>query len=195
MSSAPVHEVTQLLEDLAEGEDHAADRLIPVVYDELRRLAGSYMANERPDHTLQPTALVHEAYFRLVGQRDVRWRNRAHFFAVAATAMRRLLIDHARRHRAEKRGGGRRVTLSHELADDGGTEILDVLALEEVLARLEELDRRQAKVVELRFFGALEVEEVAEVLGVSPATVKRDWRHARAWIRRELRGRGAGEGE
>lgn len=184
-SSSRTHEVTRLLRELDGGDPRVADRLIPLVYEELRRLAASYMADERPDHTLQPTALVHEAYLRLVDQRSVRWRSRTHFLAIAATAMRRLLIDHARRHRAEKRGGGRRVTLSEGIAG-GEAADLDVLALEEALTRLAEIDGRQAHVIELRFFGGLRVEEAAEVLGISPATVKRDWQHARAWLRREL---------
>jgi len=178
-------EVTVLLHQMQAGEEGAADRLFPVIYDELRRLAGSYMSRERPDHTLQPTALVHEAYGKLVDQ-SKPWANRSHFMAIAATAMRRVLLDHARKRNAEKRGGGAaRVTLQEDLAFSESDQ-LDILALDQVLQRLTELDPRGGRVVELRFFGGLSVEETAEVLGVSANTVKRDWRYSRAWLRREL---------
>lgn len=178
-------EVTLLLRRLQKGDDTAGDRLLPLVYEELRRLAGSFMAREREGHTIQATVLVNEAYIRLAGQ-DAEWRNRSHFMAIAAAAMRRVLVDHARSRAAEKRGGGREaVTLREDLASaaPGG---LDVLDLHRALERLAEYDPRQARVVELRFFGDLSVDETAEVLGVSPVTVKRDWRHARAWLHREL---------
>lgn len=185
MASSPPSEVTRLLQEFQRGNPDAAERLMPLVYDELRRLASSFMRRERSDHTLQPTALVHEAYMRLVDQRSVEWRDRSHFLAIAAQAMRRILVDHARRRGAEKRGGGNRVTLQESMAVSEGQEV-DVLALEEALHELETLDERQVRVVELRFFGGLTVEETAEALGVSAPTVVRDWRHAKAWLRRRL---------
>lgn len=181
--------VTQLLKDWTGGDRAALDRLMPLVYDELRRLAGGYLGRERRDHTLQPTALVHEAFLRLVDQRRIQWQGRAHFLALAATLMRQLLISHARQHRAAKRGGGGpRVTL---LEGDLAVEERDVdlLDLDRALAALAVLDPRQARVVELRYFGGMTVEETAEVLEVSPATVKLDWSLARAWLLRELQRR------
>jgi RNA polymerase sigma factor (TIGR02999 family) len=158
---------------------------MPLVYTELRKLAASYLRVERPDHTLQPTALVHEAYLRLVDQRSVNWQNRAHFFGIAAQMMRRILVDHARRRQAAKRDGATyRLYTSEEEATARDPELL---ALDEALSGLEALDARQARIVELRFFGGLTVEETAEVAGVSPATVKREWRTARAWLAREIR--------
>jgi RNA polymerase sigma factor (TIGR02999 family) len=185
MQSDPVGRVTRLLEEAQAGSDSALGELIPLVYDELRRIAGRLMREERSGHTLQATSLVHEAYLRLVGQQRVRWAGRTHFMAIAATVMRRVLLDHARRHRAGKRGGGNRVTLVDELAPGAAPEI-DVLALDEALTRLEAAEARAAKVVELRYFGGLGIEETAEALGVSPMTVKRDWRFARAWLFRQL---------
>lgn len=178
-------EVTLLLEQMQAGDPGASGKLVPLVYDELRRLAGHYMREERVDHTLQPTALVHEAYLKLADQRRVQWAGRTHFVAVAATAMRRILLDHARRHKAEKRGGGRKATLEDGLAVTPDEQV-DILALDEALTRLEAVDPRQARLVELRFFGGLNIEETAEALDVSPTTIKRDWRFARAWLRREL---------
>jgi RNA polymerase sigma factor (TIGR02999 family) len=186
MSASPHSDVTRLLLDLSSGRAGAADDLLPLVYAELRSLAAKLLRNERPDHTLQPTALVHEAYLRLVDQRVDTWQNKAHFLAIAATAMRRILIDHARRRRAAKRGGAR-VTLDDDVAAETGPS-LDLLELDDALARLSALDARQGQVVELRFFGGLGVEETAAVLGVAPATVKRDWTIARAWLHRELDG-------
>ena len=162
------------------------DALFPVVYDELRRLAGAYLRRERPDHTLQPTALVHEAYFRLVGQRNVDWRNRAQFLGVAASMMRRVLVNYAEEHDAQKRGGGTtRVALEHTV-EFLEAQNVDLLALDQALVALAAIDPRGSRIVELRFFGGLNVEETAEVIGVSPATVKRDWSLARAWLRRAL---------
>ncbi len=182
-------DVTLLLSALTRGDDGAASQLIPVVYSELRRLAGSYMRRERVDHTLQATALVHEAYMKLVEQRAVNWQSRAHFFGVAAQLMRRILIDHARGHTREKRGGEqKRVSLedafvfSEQHADE-------LLAVDDSLNRLAAIDPRQARVVELRFFGGLSVEEAAEVLGVSPKTIKRDWSVAKAWLYADLKER------
>lgn len=179
-------DVTRLLHELGKNDSDAVERLIPLLYSELRALAGRQMRSERADHTLQPTALVHEAFMRMVGGEPVPWKDRAHFFAVAAGTMRRILVDHARKHGAAKRGGGgRRVTLHDEIAADESGQV-DVLALEEALTRLAAADERAAKVVELRFFAGLEIEETAEVLGVSPGTVKRDWRFAKAWLAREM---------
>ena len=162
------------------------DHLTPLVYDDLRRLAARYMQREPVDHTLQPTALVHEAYLRLIDQRQVQWRNRAHFFAMAAGMMRRVLVDHARGRLAEKRGGGwDRVTLVEDqlAAAQGG---VDVLALHESLERLAAFDPQQERIVELRYFGGLTIEETAEVVGISPATVVREWTIAKAWLRADL---------
>jgi RNA polymerase sigma factor (TIGR02999 family) len=180
-------DVTALLLSWSGGEQAAADRLIPVVYEELHRQAARAMRREGSSHTLQATALVHEAYLRLVDQRRVQWRNRAHFFGIAAEVMRRVLVDHARARDAAKRGGGaQRLTLGDALgvASEGGDA--DVLALHEALERLALMDPDQARLVELRYFGGLNIEESAEALGVSPATVKREWAVARAWLRREL---------
>jgi RNA polymerase sigma-70 factor (ECF subfamily) len=178
-------EVTQLLQAARGGDENAARRLIPVVYQELRRLAGRYMREERRDHTLQPTALVHEAYLRLVEQAGVDWQNRAHFLGIAAQMMHRILVDHARGHARMKRGGEQiRVPLEEAIVlpvNDG-----QLLALDEALHRLAKIDPRQSRIVELRFFGGLSVEETAEVLGVSPKTVKRDWSVARAWLHAEV---------
>jgi RNA polymerase sigma factor (TIGR02999 family) len=195
MSSMPGSggEVTRLLAELREGHKEAADQLVPLVYGELRRLAGSYMQRERPGHTLQATALVNEAYMRLVGGEPGQWQNRAHFFAIAAHTMRQVLTDHARRRHAEKRGGAdaRKVDLDAGLfiAED---KLEDVFAIDEVLERLALIDERQSRLIELRFFAGLNVEEAAEAMGISPITVKREWRLAKAWLTRELAGRGAG---
>ncbi|MCA1816766.1 MAG: sigma-70 family RNA polymerase sigma factor [Acidobacteria bacterium] len=175
------HEVTALLAAWSDGDESAYDRLVPLVYEELHRLAHRYMRRERDDHTLQTTALVGEAYLRLVGQR-VEWQSREHFFATSARLMRRILVDHARARGYRKRGGGaRRVPLEDvlEMSDERAAELV---ALDEALDALARMDERKARVVELRFFGGLEVEETARLLGVSPNTVKRDWRAARAWL-------------
>jgi RNA polymerase sigma factor (TIGR02999 family) len=182
-------EIVASLEAGAGGPAARAEELFPLVYDELRRLAASYMARERPGHTLQPTALVHEAYLKLIDQTRASWKGRTHFFAVGARVMRRLLIDHAREHKAVKRGAGwQQVTLREAIAS-GGASDLDVehlTALNEVLERLAVVDDREASIVTLRFYGGLTVEEVAEALGVSKRTVEGDWRHARAWLMRQL---------
>ena len=178
--------ITQLLVAWSGGRREALDDLLPLVYDELRRLAARYLRHEPLDHTLQPTALVHEAYMRLVDQRRVRWRNRAHFYGVAAQMMRRILVDHARAHKAEKRGAGwERVPLIEDEMP-GGTGAVDVLALDEALERLAALDPQQERIVELRYFGGLTIDEVAEVVGLSAATVVREWTIAKAWLRSEL---------
>jgi RNA polymerase sigma factor (TIGR02999 family) len=179
-------EVTQLLTDLKNGHKEAAERLIPLVYDELRRLAGHYMAREAPDHTLQATALVHEAYLRLVDQRRVDWRDRAHFIAVAAQLMRRILLNYARERNAAKRGGGRERVLLEEKLLVSEVQLDQVIAIDEALQRLAQKDAQQSRIVELSFFGGLTEEETAEVLGVSTKTVQREWKMARAWLYREL---------
>jgi RNA polymerase sigma-70 factor (ECF subfamily) len=189
-------DVTLLLQNLNRGDSAAEPKLISAVYNELRRLAAFYMRQERPDHTLQATALVHEAFLRLTRQRDVDWQGKAHFFGVAAKLMRRILIDHARGRLREKRGsGGRKLTLDEGLvlAEARSAELV---AVDAALDRLAKFDSRQAQIVELRFFGGLSVEEAANVIGVSPKTVKRDWSIARAWLYEELRvehGHDAGE--
>jgi len=179
-------DVTQLLDALARGETEASDRLFPVVYGELRRIAGAAMRAERTGHTLQPTALVHEAYMRLVKQRDVRWESRGHFFAIAAQAMRRVLVDHARRRAALKRPATA-IPLPFDDANEPSIEpSFDLVALDLAMDRLGTKDPRLVKVVELRFFAGLSVEEAAAALSVSERTVKRDWHLARAWLKREL---------
>jgi RNA polymerase sigma factor (TIGR02999 family) len=181
-------EVTQVLLDWNRAEGNAAERLIPLVYDELRRLARQYLQRERSDHTLQATGLVHEAYLRLVDQNSVTWQNRAHFFGVAAQAMRRILVDHARSRRAEKRGGDcEKLEFNEELLPSGERAV-DLIALDDALRDLEKLDARQSHVVELRFFGGLTNEEIAEALDISPRTIKREWRLAKAWLRRHISG-------
>jgi RNA polymerase sigma factor (TIGR02999 family) len=179
-------EVTRLLKDWSNGRQDVLDQLLPQIYAELRRLASSYLRRERPDHTLQATALVHEAFMKLVDQRAVRWQNRAHFFGIAAQAMRRILVDHARAHSAEKRGSGERAVSLDEAVTLVGAPSVDLLALDEALTRLTTLDPEQSRVVELRFFGGLTIEETAEVMDVSPATVGREWTLAKAWLYAEL---------
>jgi RNA polymerase sigma-70 factor (ECF subfamily) len=180
-------EVTQLLFAWNAGDSSAVERLMPLVYTELRGIADRQFRRERVGHTLQPTAVVHEAYFRLVDQTRVTWKNRGHFFAIAAQAMRRILIDHARARAAEKRGGREeRVTLDVGIASPEPADDVDLLALDEALVRLKELDEPQARIVELRFFGGLSIEETAEVLETSASSVKREFRSARAWLFHEL---------
>lgn len=179
--------ITRLLIAWSDGRRDALEELLPLVYGELRRLASRYMRHEGAAHTLQPTALVHEAYLRLVDQRRVRWRNRAHFYAVSAQIMRRILVDHARTHRAEKRGSGReRVPLVDEEMPGAAGADLDVVALDAALQRLAAFDAQQERIVELRYFGGLTIDEAAEVLGISSATVVREWTVAKAWLRAEL---------
>jgi RNA polymerase sigma-70 factor (ECF subfamily) len=181
------HEVTVLLSALTRGDQDAGARLIPVVYNELRRLAGSYMRHERPDHTLQATALVHEAYMKLVEQQSVNWQSRAHFFGVAAQLMRRILIDHARGHLRQKRGGEYKKVSLNDAFIFSPEQSAELLAVDESLQRLAKMDERQARVVELRFFGGLSVEEAGAVLGISAKTVKRDWSVAKAWLYADLK--------
>ncbi|MGO9433698.1 MAG: sigma-70 family RNA polymerase sigma factor [Terracidiphilus sp.] len=182
-------DVTLLLSALTRGDKDAASKLIPVVYAELRRLAGSYMRRERTDHTLQATALVHEAYLKLVEQRSVDWQSRAHFFGVAAQLMRRILVDHARGHSRQKRGGEQVKVPLDEVFVFAERQADEVLAVNDSLEALAKIDPRQARVVELRFFGGLSVEEAADVLGVSPKTVKREWSVAKAWLTADLKQR------
>jgi RNA polymerase sigma factor (TIGR02999 family) len=192
--NTPAEGVTELLVLWRQGDPKAQERLMALVYDDLRRRAAAYLRRERGGHTLQPTALVHEAYLRLLEQDRVVWQNRAHFLAIAASMMRRVLVDHGRRQKARKRGGsGTRVTL-----DEGFSPVaprgLDLLALDEALVELAALDEQQARIVELRAFGGLSVEETAEAIGISPATVKRHWAFALAWLQRRLRAEGPAAG-
>jgi RNA polymerase sigma-70 factor (ECF subfamily) len=179
-------EMSQLLAAWSDGDREALDRLLPLVERELHRLAHQYMGRERSDHTLQTTALVNEAYMRLVDQTRVRWQNRAHFFAIAAQTMRRILIDHARRRRYDKRGGGARPLPLDEAAHITDERAAELVALDDALGLLHEIDERKARVVELRYFGGLTVEETAEVLKLSPDTIGREWRRARAFLLREM---------
>ncbi len=178
--------VTQLLEKWAGGDEGALQSLVPLIYEELRRQAHHYFRNERPDHTLQSTALVHEAYLRLCKQGPTQFANREHFFAVSAQLMRQILVEHARGHRAARRGGGQKLALDDAVAPPN-TKDMDLVALDDALRELAGLDARQSQIVELRFFGGLSIEEIARVLHISPATVKRDWVTARAWLHHAIR--------
>jgi RNA polymerase sigma factor (TIGR02999 family) len=182
-------EVTRLLQDWSNGRREALDKLLPLVYDELRRLAHRYLTHERPDHTLQTTALVHEAYLKLLDQRSVDWQNHGHFFAISAQAMRRILLDSARRRTSVKRGnGGTRLSLDEAAAISDEATDESLLALDVALRELKKIDAEQSKIVELRYFGGLTIEETAKVLKSSPATVKREWTMARAWLYQRLDG-------
>lgn len=183
MSAA--HEVTQLLGEWATGDPEALERLIPLVYGELRQLAAGYLRYERPDHTLQPTALVHEAYLRLVNQQNRSWQNRSHFYGVAARLMRRILVDHARRRQAGRRAG--RVVPLEETVSFAQEHRVELVALDDALLALEKLDARKCKAVELRYFGGLSVEETAQALEVSPITARRDLRMAETWLYHQMR--------
>jgi RNA polymerase sigma factor (TIGR02999 family) len=186
MTTSSSKEVTQLLVDWSNGNQEALAKLMPLVYDELRRLAAGYLSRERPDHTLQATALVHEAYLRLIDQKRMRWQNRAHFIAIAAQFMRRILVDHARSHHYAKRGGGKpKLSLDEAVGLSKQTD-LDLVALDDALNGLAEIDPQQSRIVELRFFGGLTVEETAEAMNLSVAKVKREWSTAKAWLLREL---------
>jgi RNA polymerase sigma factor (TIGR02999 family) len=179
-------EVTRLLLDWKSGDQGALDKLMPLVYDELHHLADRYLRRERPDHTIQATALVNEAFIKLIEQKEVQWQNRAHFFGIAAQLMRRILVDHARARYAEKRGGeGYKLSLNEAIGLPEKRD-LDLVALDDALNSLASRDERKSKIVELRFFGGLTIEETAEVLGISLDTVKRDWRMARAWLYSEI---------
>lgn len=180
--------ITRMLKDWSGGGNREAlDQLLPFVYDELHRQASRYLRRERSDHTLQTTALIHEAYLKLIDQREVEWQNRAHFFAVAAQAMRRILVDYARTRKREKRGGDDvKLQLDEAISVSTGEKSIDLVALDEALTRLSTFDERQARVVELRYFSGMTEEETAEVLGTSPATVRRDWNMAKAWLHSQL---------
>lgn len=179
-------EVTQLLKKARNGDRESLDRLLPLIYDELRRVAANQLHRERADHTLQATALVHEAYLRLLDQREVDWQNRAHFFSIAAEMMRRILVNHAVQRNAQKRGdGATRLSLDEAISLPDEKDF-DLISLDEALKQLAEYDPTQARIVELRFFGGLTIEETAEVLGISDSTVKREWRMAKAWLKTQL---------
>jgi RNA polymerase sigma factor (TIGR02999 family) len=186
MGTPSSEEVTQLLVAWSKGDQAALDQLMPLVYRELHRLARRRLGRESAGHTLQTTALVHEAYLRLVGQKEAQWQNRAHFFAIAARMMRRILVDYARGRRYAKRGGAAPKVSFDEMLPVSGGRAADVLVLDEALTTLAEIDPRKSKMVELRFFGGLSIEETAKVLGVSPGTVRRDWTLAKAWLQREI---------
>ncbi len=178
--------VTRLLLEWGDGNQQALEALVPLIYKELRNLAHNFLYRERPGHTLQTTALVHEAYLKLIDQNDARWQNRAHFFAIAAQAMRRILIDSARKHAAAKRGGPQAELSLDEVTDIALEPDINLLKLDEALNELAKIDPRQSRIVELRYFGGLTIEETAEVTSVSPATVKREWMMARAWLHQEI---------
>jgi RNA polymerase sigma factor (TIGR02999 family) len=186
MATRSPKEITQLLVAWGDGDEAALEQLTPLVYQQLHRLAHHYLSHERPGHTLQTSALVNEAYLRLIDWKNVQWQNRAHFFGVSAQLMRRILVDFARSRRYEKRGGGNAPLALDEVVLISGEKSADLVALDEALVSLAKLDARQSRVVELRFFGGLTVEETAEVLKVSESTVRRDWSIARAWLRREM---------
>ena len=180
-------EISLILKDWSGGKRESADVLLSLVYDELRRIARQYLRKERADHTLQPTALVHEAYMKLIDISDVSWQDRAHFFAVASNVMRHILVDHARARQTEKRGGeAQRIALEDAVNLSDKSDI-DLLALDEAMHQLAEFDAQQSKIVELRFFGGLTIEETAHVIGISPATVKREWTMAKAWLFRRMK--------
>jgi len=185
------HEITELLAEWREGNQSALDELYPLVYNELHRLARRYMSRERKGHTLQTTALINEAYVRLIDQKNVHWANRSHFFAISAQIMRRILIDHARRHAYAKRGGGAKQVSLEDVATVASDQSRELLRLDEALKSLAELDPRRSQVVELRYFGGLNNEEIAGVLQISENTVTRDWNMARAWLYQQLTGSGA----
>ena len=182
-------EITDLLDQMSGDSPSATSELMERVYDELRRLAAAYMRRERGDHTLQTTALVHEAYLRLIGQRDIAWQNRSHFLGIAAQMMRRVLVDHARAHLCRRRGGPQKRVSLDEVCISPRTHSADLVALDDALTRLAHIDSRQAQIVELRFFGGLTTEETAKTLEISTKTVNRDWLVARAWLRGEIAGR------
>jgi RNA polymerase sigma-70 factor (ECF subfamily) len=179
--------ITQILSEIKSGNETALHELLPVVYDELRRLANSYLRRERADHTLQPTALVHEAYLRLIGQNGIEWQNRAHFFGVSARLMREILIEYARRRNRQKRGGALKTQIAlDEAVSFSSQKQFDIVAVDDALSKLEQLDKRQARIVEMKFFGGLTVEEIGEVLNISPATVKREWSSAKLLLYKML---------
>jgi RNA polymerase sigma factor (TIGR02999 family) len=187
MSNLSQKELTQLLIDWSNGDQAAIDKLMPLVYEELRRLARHYMRRERPGHTLQTSALINEAYLRLVDQQNISWKSRAHFFGISARLMRQILVDHARAHNYAKRGGDQQKIPLDEMASIGKDRAYEIVALDDALQSLSSIDPQQTRIVELRFFGGLTIEETAEVLGISHATVEREWSMARAWLRKEMK--------
>ncbi|HKS42115.1 MAG TPA: sigma-70 family RNA polymerase sigma factor [Blastocatellia bacterium] len=187
MNEQGTESATQLLIQLSNGNHATVDLLLPLIYDEMRKLAANYLRRERPDHTLQPTALVHETYLRLVDQTRVTWQNRAHFFGVAAQIMRRLLVDYARKHKAEKRGADFQKLSLDENIDKAIERGSEIIALDRALEALAEIDQQKARIIELRYFGGLTVEETAEVMGVTPVTINRHWRMAKAWLQGQMK--------
>lgn len=185
--NSPPSDVTQLLDAMRQGDRAAFEQLLPLVYDELHRIAGRHMARQQRDHTLQTTGLVHEAYLRMADQPEKQWENRVHFFAVAATVMRHILVDHARARQRDKRGGDALKVSLDEAAAKSDERTLEITALDDALKTLAAFDPQQSRIVELRFFGGLTMEEIAEALGVSLSTVEREWRSARAWLGRQLK--------
>ncbi len=184
------HEISQLLHAWSDGNREALDALLPLVYDELRRQAHRFLRRERQNHTLQTTALIHEAYLKLIEQNRVNWQNRAHFFAISANLMRRILVNYAKaKHRVKRGGDAENLPLDETILIVSDKRELDLLALDEALTRLAKMDERQAQIVELRYFSGLSIEETAEVLDISPVTVKRDWKMTKAWLHRELGGK------
>ena len=180
-------EITQMLIELTDGNQEVVNQILPHIYDELKRLSSSYLRRERADHTLQPTALVHEAYMKLVDQKRVQWQNRAHFFGIAAQVMRRILMDHARKHQADKRGGdAEKLPIEEEILVVSHDKSAELIALDDALQTLAAMDEQKAKIVELRYFGGLSIEETAEVMGVSVPTINRQWRMAKAWLYSQL---------
>lgn len=187
MSEKEQNEISLILKDWSGGRRESVDALLSLVYDELRKIARQYLRKERPDHTLQPTALVHEAYMKLINISDVSWQDRAHFFAVASNVMRHILVDHARARLTDKRGGEfLRIGLEEALQISPGEDQVDLLSLDEALSRLAAFDEQKSKIVEMRYFGGLTIEETAHVVGISPATVKREWTLAKAWLFRSM---------
>ena len=183
MKDESSHDITQMLIELTDGNTEVVNQILTRIYDELRKLASSYLRRERADHTLQPTALVHEAYMKLIDQKKVHWQNRAHFFGIAAQVMRRILLDHARKHNADKRGGeAEKLPIEEEILVVSHEKSAELIALDEALETLAQMDPQKAKIVELRYFGGLSIEETAEVMGVSVPTINRQWRMAKAWL-------------
>lgn len=183
MKDESSHDITQMLIELTDGNTEVVNQILPRIYDELRKLASGYLRRERADHTLQPTALVHEAYMKLIDQKKVHWQNRAHFFGIAAQVMRRILLDHARKHNADKRGGeAEKLPIEEEILVVSHEKSAELIALDEALETLSKMDPQKAKIVELRYFGGLSIEETAEVMGVSVPTINRQWRMAKAWL-------------
>ena len=184
---SPPNEITGMLIEMTNGNQDAVNQILPHIYDELKRLASSYLRRERADHTLQPTALVHEAYMKLIDQKRVQWQNRAHFFGIAAQVMRRILMDHARKHQAGKRGGeAEKLQLEEEILVVSHDKSAELIALDDALQALAAIDEQKSKIVELRYFGGLSIEETAEVMGVSVPTINRQWRMAKAWLYSQL---------